>query len=107
MTTNFQERVYTAVKHIPKGKVTTYGDLARALGSAPRAIGQALRCNPYAPTVPCHRVVASNGRIGGFGGHITGPRIEEKMGLLANEGVQIQDGTVKDFTTIRHTFNLF
>lgn len=53
---------------IPVGSVTTYGAMAAALRSSPRAVGQAMRRNPYAPCVPCHRVVASNGCLGGFGG---------------------------------------
>lgn len=55
-------------KAIPAGKVTTYGDMAKALGSSPRAIGQAMRRNPFAPVVPCHRVIATNMQLGGFSG---------------------------------------
>ncbi|KFX97809.1 hypothetical protein O988_04666, partial [Pseudogymnoascus sp. VKM F-3808] len=55
--TEFQERVYTLLTQIPEGRVTTYGALARALKSSPRAVGNALRNNPFAPEVPCHRCV--------------------------------------------------
>ncbi|EXJ77113.1 hypothetical protein A1O3_10271 [Capronia epimyces CBS 606.96] len=64
--TEFQERVYLHLLLIPPGQVTTYAALAQALGSSPRAVGGALRCNPFAPTVPCHRVIASDGSLGGF-----------------------------------------
>jgi len=59
--TAFQSRVYDLLKQIPKGKVSTYGEISRALGSSPRAVGGALRVNPYAPTIPCHRVVQTSG----------------------------------------------
>ena len=73
MVTLFQERVYSALRKVPRGRVTTYKELGHALKStAYRAIGQALRCNPYAPEVPCHRVVASDGTLGGFKGKRAG-----------------------------------
>lgn len=88
--TPFQQRVYEACKKIPEGKVTTYKELGRAIGCAsPRAIGQALRRNPFAPVVPCHRVVASDLKIGGFNGHRNGPEIGRKKKLLASEGVEV------------------
>lgn len=59
--TDFQERVYTLLKQIPEGKVTTYAFLAKALNSSPRAVGGALRNNPFAPEVPCHRCIAADG----------------------------------------------
>jgi O-6-methylguanine DNA methyltransferase len=59
--TEFQTRVYTLLHQIPEGKVTTYAALAKALNSSPRAIGGALRNNPFAPEVPCHRCIASSG----------------------------------------------
>jgi len=59
--TEFQGRVYTLLKQIPSGKVTTYAALAKALNSSPRAVGGALRNNPFAPEVPCHRCIASDG----------------------------------------------
>ena len=59
--TDFQTRVYTLLLQIPEGKVATYAALAKALKSSPRAVGGALRSNPFAPEVPCHRVLASTG----------------------------------------------
>ncbi len=87
-TTPFQQRVYDALQRIPCGRVTTYGLLARHLKcSSAQAVGQALRRNPFAPEVPCHRVIAADLRIGGFCGKRDGGQIREKMKLLAQEGV--------------------
>ena len=66
--TAFERRVYTACSAIPAGRVATYGVLADVLASSARAVGQALRRNPYAPRVPCHRVVAAGQGLGGFSG---------------------------------------
>lgn len=101
-TTAFQERVYTTLCTVPRGKVTTYGALAQALKSSPRAVGQALRCNPFAPRVPCHRVVRSDGSIGGFGGETKGKRIREKVALLLQEAVPVKNGRVQGFTERLH-----
>jgi methylated-DNA-[protein]-cysteine S-methyltransferase len=57
MPTQFQERVYSIVRKIPKGETMSYGEIADILHSSPRAVGQALKRNPYAPIVPCHRVI--------------------------------------------------
>jgi methylated-DNA-[protein]-cysteine S-methyltransferase len=103
-TTWFQERVYAKLREVPKGKVTTYGDLARVLGTGPRAVGQAMRCNPYAPDVPCHRVVASDGGIGGFRGWLTGEPIDEKIALLQTEGLVILENKIRDFEKKRMRF---
>jgi methylated-DNA-[protein]-cysteine S-methyltransferase len=85
MITEFQKRVYAIVRKVPKGKVTTYKAIAEKLKTSPRAVGQALKVNPYAPIVPCHRVIMSNGQIGGFNG--SNPKnIKEKIRLLKKEG---------------------
>ena len=95
MVTKFQERVYEHLtKRVPKGKVTTYGAIARALDSSPRAVGGALKRNPYAPKVPCHRVVAGDGSIGGFNGFTSGPDVERKIRILKSEGVKIENGRI-------------
>ncbi|MBI4981061.1 MGMT family protein [Candidatus Woesearchaeota archaeon] len=86
----FTEKVYALCRKIPRGKVTTYAEIARALDcNAYQAVGNALKSNPYAPVVPCHRVVKSNGRIGGFKGKTQGKAIHEKIKLLETEGVEI------------------
>jgi methylated-DNA-[protein]-cysteine S-methyltransferase len=103
--TIFENRVYEVVSQIPRGKVSTYIDIARVLAIAsPRAVGQALRRNPYAPQVPCHRVVCADGRIGGFYGESAGPLIEEKMRMLSEEGVIIQACRV-DLRQCRHAWH--
>ncbi|KAL7940780.1 DNA binding methylated-DNA--cysteine S-methyltransferase [Trichoderma barbatum] len=66
--TQFQKKVYALLLQIPKGRITTYGAIARALNTSPRAVGNALRNNPFAPQVPCHRCVGSTGFITGFDG---------------------------------------
>lgn len=87
-TTAFQERVYAALSGIPRGFVTTYGSLAALLecGSS-QAIGQALRNNPFAPEVPCHRVVKKDGSLGGFFGHSTDRAQMRKRRRLKDEGI--------------------
>jgi methylated-DNA-[protein]-cysteine S-methyltransferase len=59
--TAYQERVYTALQQIPEGRVTTYAAISKALNSSSRAVGGALRVNPFCPEVPCHRCIASTG----------------------------------------------
>jgi methylated-DNA-[protein]-cysteine S-methyltransferase len=87
-TTLFQQRVYAALRRVSTGRVTTYGLLARHLGCrSAQAVGQALRRNPFAPEVPCHRVIAADLRIGGFHGARGGAQIRRKLRLLASEGV--------------------
>lgn len=84
--TEFQRKVYLAVLEIPRGKTVTYKQLADKIGcKSCRAVGQALRENPFAPDVPCHRVVASDGKIGGYLGETSGEMIERKRQLLEQE----------------------
>ncbi len=82
-TTTFQEAVYKIVAGIPKGSTMTYAQVAVAIGNpkAVRAVGNALNKNPYAPQVPCHRVIRSDGSIGGFA---SGSK--KKEALLRKEG---------------------
>jgi methylated-DNA-[protein]-cysteine S-methyltransferase len=90
---SFPQLVYNLCKSIPKGKVTTYGEIARSLDrpNASRAVGNALRNNPYAPVVPCHRVVTSTRAIGGFFGAKSGTLIEKKIQMLKDESVVFDD----------------
>jgi methylated-DNA-[protein]-cysteine S-methyltransferase len=98
MVESFNERVWEKMRRIPRGKVTTYKELAKAMKTkAYRAVGNACRRNPYAPIVPCHRVVKSGGLIGGFGGKMSGKNVEEKAEMLRKEGVRVKDGKVADF----------
>lgn len=82
--TDYQQRVWRAMSKIPAGEARRYGDLARQLKSAPRAVGGACRANPVPIIVPCHRVVAANGD-GGYMGATHGPRLNIKRWLLAHE----------------------
>ena len=84
--TDFQRRVYLELLKVPRGSTITYGELARRIGCrSAQAVGQALKRNQFAPAVPCHRVVAADGSIGGFGGHRDGEYIERKRRLLEQE----------------------
>lgn len=98
MISPFAQQVHKLLKTVPKGRVTTYQELANAMGTkAYRAIGQVMRSNPYAPHVPCHRVVASNGMLGGFMGERSGPKVLKKIHLLKKEGVIVHGNKVVDF----------
>ena len=92
--TRFQSDCYEALKKVPKGKVITYAGLARMIGrpKAHRAVGSAMNKNPYAPQVPCHRVVKSNGDLGGFA-----TDLEVKIKRLQEEGVMVSDNKIVDF----------
>ena len=84
--TPFQRRVYLALLDVPAGMTITYGELAERIGCrSAQAIGQALRRNPFAPEVPCHRVVAADGSLGGYMGERDGEQIEYKRRLLEVE----------------------
>jgi len=87
---SFSERCYEILRKVPKGKVTTYKKIAAALGTkAYRAVGNAMNRNPHAPHVPCHRVVCSDGRVGGFA---SGTR--KKISMLKREGIKIVKGKI-------------
>jgi O-6-methylguanine DNA methyltransferase len=101
----FEERVWELMKRIPKGKVTTYALIAKKLNTkAYRAVGNACRKNPYAPMVPCHRVVRSDGTIGGFGGKTSGKTVEKKTRLLRKENVEVRNGRIVDFRKVLFRF---
>lgn len=87
--TAFQQKVWQAIASIPRGEVLTYGQVARRIGSAPRAVGQACGANWFPLVIPCHRVTASGG-LGGFSHHDdeTGFHVGVKRWLLAHEGVE-------------------
>ena len=92
--------VYTLLTEIPPGKVSTYGDIAKALGhpKASRLIGRIIANNPNPISVPCHRVVKSNGEIGGF---MYGE--QKKREILEEEGIIFQGTFVKNFEESRFT----
>lgn len=86
--TAFQQRVWAAIAAIPRGDVLTYGEIARRVRSAPRAVGQACGANWFPLVIPCHRVTAAGG-LGGFSNHgdASGFHVGVKRWLLAHEGV--------------------
>ncbi len=105
MITNFQSQVYNLLKQVPAGKVTTYKLLAQALNTrAYQAIGTAMKNNPYAPEVPCHRVVKNDGTIGGFMGATSGKNIEKKRKMLMEEGIEFDGDRVVDFKKKSYEF---
>ena len=87
---SFNERCYLVLKKVPRGKITTYGEIGKALKSkAYRAVGNAMKKNPYAPGVPCHRVINSDGSIGGFASGT-----KKKISMLKKEGIEIKKGKI-------------
>jgi len=99
-----KDLVYKLLKQVPRGKVTTYKALASAVGHprAARAIGAFMRSNPYAPWVPCHRVVGSDGTLTGYSG---AGGISTKAKILAKEGVAVKNNRIVDLG--RHYFRSF
>lgn len=90
--TAFETRVYEALCKVPAGRVITYKLLGNAIGCASaQAIGNALRRNPYAPEVPCHRVIPASLKLGGYMGDLDGENVERKRKLLEGEGVKFDD----------------
>jgi len=83
--TDFQRRVWAALCEIPRGRTLRYGEMAKQLGSAARAVGQACGANRLPVVIPCHRVVAAGG-LGGFAHHTDGYLLEAKRWLLVHEG---------------------
>ena len=94
-------KVYKKLLQVPKGKVTTYGELAKAVGlkNGQRIIGMIMKKNPYPVIIPCHRVVKSDGKIGGYA---YGEKIKSR--ILANEGIQIKNGKIIDFDKEKYYF---
>lgn len=98
-------QVYALLNTVPSGKVTTYKALAHAAGTkAYRAIGQIMKNNPNAPATPCHRVVASNGMIGGFMGKTDKKTLQKKIDLLNSEGVEVKSNRILNFDNMYHSF---
>jgi O-6-methylguanine DNA methyltransferase len=93
---SFRQTIYSLTSQIPKGKVATYGQLARLAGKpkTARAVGYLMKTNPHAPVVPCHRVVAADGSLRGYSG---GHGLATKRSILLAEGV-VFDGEKVDLT---------
>lgn len=91
--TPFAQKVYEYTRKIPLGKISTYKLVAEGIGSpnASRAVGTALKNNPFAPHVPCHRVIKSNFELGSFMGQENNPT---KENMLKEEGIKIENGKI-------------
>lgn len=91
---NLSELVYKKLTQVPEGKVTTYSELAKAVGlkNGQRVIGQIMKKNPFPVIIPCHRVVKSDGKIGGYA---YGAKV--KTNMLKNEGIKIQNGKIQEW----------
>ena len=94
-------QVYKKLLEVPRGRVTTYGELAKAVGlkNGQRVVGTMMKKNPFPVIVPCHRVVKSDGKIGEY---VYGASVKSKM--LAKEGIKIKDGKIIDFDKERFYF---
>ena len=92
---NFKEKVLNLCKKIPLGKISTYGIIAKKLKTSPRAVGQALKRNTRPIIIPCHRVVKSDGSLGGYS---RGQK--EKIKILKKEGVIINKKKIEEFQKI-------
>jgi methylated-DNA-[protein]-cysteine S-methyltransferase len=99
MKKSFNEKCYALLKKVPRGRVTTYREIAHALDTkAYRAVGNAMNKNPYAPSVPCHRVIKSNGMVGGFASGT-----KKKIQMLKEEGIEIKNNKI-DLKKYLHKF---
>ncbi len=97
---DFAQRCYDVLQQVPEGKVTTYSDLAQAMGTrAWRAVGSAMAKNEQLITIPCHRVVRSDGSIGQYA-----LGAEKKAEFLSDEGVMVRNGKVQSLERYRHRF---
>ena len=94
-------KVYKKLLQVPRGKITTYGELAKAVGlkNGQRVVGTMMKKNPFPVIVPCHRVVKSDGKIGEY---VYGASVKSKM--LAKEGIKIKDGKIIDFDKEKFCF---
>jgi len=100
MATKFENEVYELCKKVPKGKVTTYKEIGDEIGiKGYRAVGMALNKNPFAPKVPCHRVVGSDGFLVGFASGLG-----KKAELLRKEGISIKNNKIVDFEEVLFRF---
>ena len=91
---NITEKIYKKLLQVPPGKITTYGELSRAIGlkNGQRVIGRVMKNNPFPVIVPCHRVVKSNREVGGYAFGV-----DIKRNMLAKEGICIKNNRIKNF----------
>ena len=98
---NLDEKIYKKLLEVPEGKITTYGELAKAVGftNGQRVVGRIMNKNPYPGIIPCHRVVKSDGKVGGYA---YGEEIKKNM--LKKEGIRIKNGKILDWEKTIHRF---
>ena len=98
---NLDKRIYKKLLEVPKGKIPTYGELAKAVGlkNGQRAVGKIMNKNPYPVIIPCHRVVKSDGKVGGYA---YGEEIKSDM--LTREGIVIKNGKILDLENTIYRF---
>ena len=98
---NLNKKIYKKLLEVSKGKVTTYGELAKSIGfkNGQRAVGKIMNQNPYPVIIPCHRVVKSDGKIGGYAyGDVI------KSNMLIGEGIKIKNGKILDLENVIYRF---
>ena len=101
MNKNFNKKCYQQLTLIPRGMISTYSEIAKSLNSkAYRAVGNAMANNPHPISVPCHRIIRSNGSLGGYA-----LGINKKIQLLKKEGISIKDNKVMNFECKLYKFN--
>ncbi|MBS3926134.1 MAG: MGMT family protein [Nitrosarchaeum sp.] len=98
---SIDKKIYKKLLEVPKGKITTYGELAKAVGlkNGQRVVGKIMNKNPYPVIIPCHRVIKSDGKIGGYA---YGEEIKSNM--LSKEGIKIQNGKILDLENSIYKF---
>lgn len=98
---NLNERIYKKLLQVPRGQITTYGELSKSVGlkNGQRLVGKIMSNNPYPVIIPCHRVILSTGKIGGY---VFGENVKTKM--LSDEGIQIENGKIIDLKNKLYSF---
>jgi len=98
---NVQQKIFKKLLEVPRGRITTYRELAKAVGlkNGQRAVGKVMNKNPYPVIIPCHRVVMSTGKIGGYA---YGEHVKTKM--LNDEGIKIENGKIVDLKNTLYRF---
>ena len=98
---NLDKKIYKKLLEVPEGKITTYGELAKAVGikNGQRAVGRIMHKNPYPGIIPCHRVVKSDGKVGGYA---FGQQV--KINMLSKEGIKIKEDKILDWENTVYRF---
>jgi len=98
---NLDKKIYKKLLEVPEGKITTYGELAKAVGikNGQRAVGRIMNKNPYPVIIPCHRVVKSDGKVGGYA---YGQQV--KINMLSKEGIKIKKDKILDWENTVYRF---